>query len=417
MKVSDVMSKHVDFVSRDTSIRDVSRIIFGRGINGVPVCKNKKVVGFITEKDILAKFFPSMQEYMEDPFHSSDFEGMESKVQEIFEMHVDSIMSKNPITVTEDIPLLKAQSLMFVEKVGRLPVVDKDGNLVGMISKGDIFRSLVGQSLPLEQEEGFYDWQAKRYDNLIDWETRLDNEIPELTALFKKDNTKKILDVASSTGEHSIALAKKGFELFGIESSGLMDKIARRKLNKLPENLKKSIHFGQGKYTKLLNNLKIEIDSAILLGNTLPHILYEDKDILEKISSVLRKKDAIMVFQIVNFKKIFDLNKGLRDFTLRKDQALSYYKDHAFLGFYTKVSDKVVSYSRAVLSCVSKGKWSFVSVNSTSIADIREKEIVGLLSKLGFSDVKLYGGIFSGPLFKNPFDPLTSDWLNVVAKR
>ena len=80
MKVSDVMSTSIDYVSTNTKVRDVCRLIFGRGINGVPVCKEKKVIGLISERDILSKFYPSMQEYMEDPLHEGNFEKMEEKV-------------------------------------------------------------------------------------------------------------------------------------------------------------------------------------------------------------------------------------------------------------------------------------------------------------------------------------------------
>ena len=81
MKVSDAMSRHVDYVYKDTLLKDVAKLIFGRGVNGVPVVDHKKkLIGFVTEKDILSKFFPSMQEYIEDPFGSSDFEGMEQKI-------------------------------------------------------------------------------------------------------------------------------------------------------------------------------------------------------------------------------------------------------------------------------------------------------------------------------------------------
>ena len=128
MKVADAMSSHVDHVSSDTKVKDVSLLIFGRGINGVPVCKGRKVIGFITERDILSQFYPSLDEYAQDPFREGDFEGMEKKVNDIFEMTADKIMSTNITRVTPDTPLLRAQSLMFIEKVGRLPVVDKKGN-------------------------------------------------------------------------------------------------------------------------------------------------------------------------------------------------------------------------------------------------------------------------------------------------
>ncbi|MCL5439190.1 MAG: hypothetical protein M1268_04380 [Patescibacteria group bacterium] len=56
-------------------------------------------------------------------------------------------------------------------------------------------------------------------------------------------------------------------------------------------------------------------------------------------------------------------------------------------------------------------------MNSTIITYIGKKEITEILNKFGFLKVKFYGGQFYGPLFKEPFKPLESDWLNVVAKR
>ena len=73
MKVADVMSTSVDTVSVDTSVKEVCRLIFGRGINGIPVCKGKKVIGFISERDILSRFHPSIREYIEDPVHEGGF--------------------------------------------------------------------------------------------------------------------------------------------------------------------------------------------------------------------------------------------------------------------------------------------------------------------------------------------------------
>src|SRR3989344_6123801 len=117
MKVADAMSRHVDHVLPDTKVKDVSLLIFGRGINGVPVCKNRKVIGFITERDILDQFYPSLDEYAQDPIREGDFEAMEKKVQGIFEMTADKIMNTTVTRVMPNTPLLRAQSLMFIEKV------------------------------------------------------------------------------------------------------------------------------------------------------------------------------------------------------------------------------------------------------------------------------------------------------------
>jgi len=194
MKVSDIMQREVDYVSPSQTVLEAARLIFGHGHNGLPVCegKEKKIVGFITDQDILSKFFPSMQEYVEDYGNIRDFEKMEEKVKEILGWKVSKIMSKNIILIREDEPVLKAQSIMQVKDVGRLPVVDKKRHLIGIVSKGDIFRVLVGKRLSLHKEGGFYDWFSEYYENMFDWEKRLSAEIPSLVNLFRKEGVKKV---------------------------------------------------------------------------------------------------------------------------------------------------------------------------------------------------------------------------------
>lgn len=147
MKVKNAMSKKVDSTTPKARVKEVSMLIFDHHINGLPVLKDKKLVGFITERDILSQFYPTMKEYMEDTVNESNFEKMEKKVSSIFELTADKIMTRRLITVTPETPLLKAQSLMFMHKVGRLPVVDKKRHLVGIIAKGDIFKYLVGKRI------------------------------------------------------------------------------------------------------------------------------------------------------------------------------------------------------------------------------------------------------------------------------
>ena len=147
MKVANAMSRKVDSVAPKTKVKEISKLIFLHHINGVPVLKGKKVIGFITERDILHQFFPSMREYMEDPVNEANFEAMEKNITQIFELTADKIMSKHPITIHPDSPLLEAQSLMFMHKVGRLPVVDRKKNIIGIIAKRDIFKYLVGKRL------------------------------------------------------------------------------------------------------------------------------------------------------------------------------------------------------------------------------------------------------------------------------
>ncbi len=281
MKVADAMQKHVEYVGVDTKILDIARVIFGRHINGVPVCKDKKVVGFIAETDILSKFHPTIEEFTEDPFLSSNFENMEKKTQEIFDLTAKDIMSKRPITINADDPLLRADSIMRIKDVGRLPVVDDKGNLVGIISHGDIFKSLVGKKMPYLESEEYHDWIAQHFDLATDWKSRIPAEIPSITALFKKKEVKKVLDIGCGTGEHAIDLARNGFTVVGLEHSRVMFRTAQAKWRALPNSLKSKVKFTQGEYVENLRKLKEEFQAAIFMGNALAHIPKSYREILK----------------------------------------------------------------------------------------------------------------------------------------
>jgi len=410
------MSKTVEYVRADTSIKDVSHLIFVAGINGVPVCKNKKVIGFITEKDILAKFLPTLQEHIEDPIGTRDFQEMEKKVTEILTLKAKDIMSKKPTTVREDTPLLRAQSLMFAKEIGRLPVVDKKNNLIGMLSKGDIFRSVVGDKLPFSfSEEEYHDWISKYFDKMIDWKKRLDQEIPDLAALFKKEKSKKILDIGFGTAEHDIALAHKGFQTTGIESSALMHKVAKEKVEKLPISLQKRIKLFCGDYTEILKNSEEKYQAAIFLGNAFAHLAQDYENVLAAVIKSLDPKNAIIIMQVSNFYKIYNINKR---FWLLSFAKSDFCQETAFFRFYDpQENNQKILTQNTVLLDNSNNKWRCRSVNRTPIANLSKEKITEILKKYGFKKISFYGGETFGPLFKKPFNITEDDWLNIVGKR
>lgn len=145
MKVKDIYKSKFISTTPSATIRDVSKLIFGKHHKGLPVVEGKfnKLVGFITEQDITSEMFPSIKDIMEDYVHERDFEAMEKKITPILAKKVKDIMSKRPISIHLNDPILKAESVMRVKDVSRLPVVDDNKHMIGIISKGDIFRALV----------------------------------------------------------------------------------------------------------------------------------------------------------------------------------------------------------------------------------------------------------------------------------
>lgn len=418
MKVADVMARHVESVSVDAKVKDVVTLIFGRGINGLPVCKDRKVVGFITERDILAQFYPSMQEYIEDPFRSADFENMEEKVDEIFEMTADKIMSKNVTTITADTPLLRAQSLMFIEKVGRLPVVDDKGKLIGIISKGDIFKAVVGDRIFFTEDKDYNDWLSKTYYQAVDIKDRLEHEIPDLLKVFSQNHIAKILDIGCGTGDHAIELAKKGFTVIGTDRSLEMVKEANRRKQVLSEETKARARFFYGETEPILKKLNIVFDAVLFMGNTISHNPYNIKDLIKNISHYLTQR-GVMILQITNFEKVIKVYDRLLSFKFAKlKDAIEH--EYAFLEFYDppNMQEKTILKTFGILRSDIK-RWKWLGIRNSVMAYTNEEIMTNILKKNDFRKISFYGGSFDGRkwdyLFRKPFKPLESDWFNVVA--
>jgi glycine/sarcosine N-methyltransferase len=420
MKVADAMSRLVDFVSENTTVEKLSVLIFSRGINGVPVCRNKKIVGFITERDILAKFYPTMEEYVDDPFHSSDFEGMEAKVKHIFEMRADQIMSKDLTAVTPDTPLLKAHSLMSLKKMGRLPVVDDKGNLVGIIAKGDIFRALVGDNLLFSEDEDYTDWLTKTYYATVDTEDRLEHEIPDLLKVFSENKVKKILDVGCGTGDHVVDLAKKGFDAVGIDRSIAMISEANKRKRSMVGAIN-TARFVKADLRDVATRFKKEpFDAVLFMGNTISHNPGRYRETIQDASSLLTDK-GIMVFQITNFEKVLKTQRRLLSFNFSKLQDEPN-REYAFLEFYDEPNRKERTILKTFSILVSSGKrWKTSGIRNSLMAYVIRKDLKSILLKNGFAKVEFYGSSFDGKnwdyLFRKPFEEQKSDWLNVIARK
>lgn len=148
MKVKQVMSKRVVTVSPETTFKEIGDLIFGKAFqhkfSSVPVIdKNKKLLGIVTEKDLLRRLYPNQEELIEDFFRASNFSNMEERIHDVEKLTAQNIMGRHPITTSPETLLMRAGSIMLTENKRRLPVVDKNGKLVGVISQGDIFRTIL----------------------------------------------------------------------------------------------------------------------------------------------------------------------------------------------------------------------------------------------------------------------------------
>ncbi|HEY8131036.1 MAG TPA: CBS domain-containing protein [Thermoanaerobaculia bacterium] len=116
--VKDFMTPDPTTVSEKDSIRDVARIMARQDTGVVPVVDGKKVIGMITDRDIVVRLVAEGK----DPSNAL----------------VNEAMTKSVSAVKEDTPVNEALQMMSKQQVRRLPVVNKNNELVGIVSIGDI---------------------------------------------------------------------------------------------------------------------------------------------------------------------------------------------------------------------------------------------------------------------------------------
>ena len=121
-RVGDFMTKRVRAVTEKMSISKIARIMSRFKIGSVVVMRNKTPSGIITDTDIVRKVVAKNRNA--DKIRASD------------------IMTKSVITVSPNTSLRDSAYIMANHKVKRLPVIDKERGLVGIVTETDVVRIL-----------------------------------------------------------------------------------------------------------------------------------------------------------------------------------------------------------------------------------------------------------------------------------
>lgn len=117
MKVRDVMTSQVESVAPNCSIVEIAQLMRKNDVGSIPVCQDKKVLGMITDRDIVLKVI-------------ADGKNIQT-------VSAKDIMNSNVITVTTDQDVHEAAQLMSDYQIRRLPVVEQ-GKIVGIVALGDL---------------------------------------------------------------------------------------------------------------------------------------------------------------------------------------------------------------------------------------------------------------------------------------
>ncbi len=138
IKIKEVMASNLVCFSPNTTMREVLEVFRQKRISGAPIVStNNDLIGLISMEDLIRCL-----------------------IEKDLDSKIDKYMTMNLVTILPTDPIIEASKKFVTTNFGRLPVVDKDQKLVGMITKGDINRGLLRALETDYQEEEIRKYRA-----------------------------------------------------------------------------------------------------------------------------------------------------------------------------------------------------------------------------------------------------------------
>ena len=126
----DVMTTNLATLEAGERLDLAEDVMHAGRIRHMPVVEDKRLIGIVSVRDLLAASLSQAMDF--EPAHRRAF---------LRSVSVDEVMTRDPLTVTPDTPLVTAAERICEQKIGCLPVVDADQNLVGIVTETDLVRA------------------------------------------------------------------------------------------------------------------------------------------------------------------------------------------------------------------------------------------------------------------------------------
>jgi CBS domain-containing protein len=153
MKVKEIMVKDVVSIKPDDNVGDSLNLLFKMEISGLPVVdKDGKLAGMFTEKNILDYILPSYLEKVGRFIYEENPKSIKRKFGELIKIKVGKMVRKDVVTTNEDTTLCEVAKMMLTHNARRIPVLDRIGKVVGIVSRGDVLKALAKEGEYLNKE-------------------------------------------------------------------------------------------------------------------------------------------------------------------------------------------------------------------------------------------------------------------------
>lgn len=148
LTAKEIMNKKVITIKKDASINELSELLVNNKISGVPVLdENGSLAGIVSEGDIIVQnsdlHFPRYFKLLDAIIYLESLNKFKRSLQKHLATKVEDIMTVKVKTAGEDTPINEIADIMLDSRVNRLPVMDKNNKLIGIITRADIIKSMI----------------------------------------------------------------------------------------------------------------------------------------------------------------------------------------------------------------------------------------------------------------------------------
>jgi CBS domain-containing protein len=148
VKVSEVMRREVISVRPDSSIAEVVHLLLDKDFTAVPVVDDQtKVIGIVSDNDLLKRGGVRVTLSLKRATDPGFVDELHKSLSDCA-LKVADVMTREVVTIGPDTPLGKAARLMVEKHLKRLPVVDSEGKLIGILGRLDVLNTIAAVRIP-----------------------------------------------------------------------------------------------------------------------------------------------------------------------------------------------------------------------------------------------------------------------------
>lgn len=142
--VTQIMRTDVPVISPSTTIGETARILVEYKVPGVTVVENNKVIGLVTEADLIAREadvdVPTPVPFLDAIFMAHAGPNFDDEMRKVTAVNARQLMTSPVISVRSNATLTEVATLMVDRRINPVPVLDEHLNVVGLVSRSDLVR-------------------------------------------------------------------------------------------------------------------------------------------------------------------------------------------------------------------------------------------------------------------------------------